>query len=198
MPMYDDVDSLRDTRWKHVFEIAKSEKQEGYVYMVSQSFSSFYTALIISNGKLTFLRIPRFTAKIKQFRLNKIKGEIKELKQMTQKLKKEIIVPKDRAEFYKKHANLTGEQSVQEGALRDTDRDFCYIEEVTFDNGYRAVIELIIGEDDNPNWAEGILFNPDNYEVSSCAGKDGDIFGEWFFWTGEPDVEYTVIVKEGV
>ncbi|MBP5478730.1 MAG: hypothetical protein J6Y15_05140, partial [Bacteroidaceae bacterium] len=43
MPMYDDVDSLRDTRWQRVFEIAKTEKQEGYVYMVSQSFSSFYT-----------------------------------------------------------------------------------------------------------------------------------------------------------
>ena len=81
MPMYSDVDSLRDTRWKRVFEIAKSEKQEGYVYMVSQSFTSYYTALIISNEKLTYLRIPRLTAKAKQFRQNKIKGKIKELKQ---------------------------------------------------------------------------------------------------------------------
>ena len=54
MPIYYDIDSLRNTRWKRVFEIAKSEKQEGYVYMVSQSFSSFYTALIISNGKTDF------------------------------------------------------------------------------------------------------------------------------------------------
>ncbi len=91
MPMYDDVDSLRDTRWKRVFEIAKSEKQEGYVYMVSQSFSSFYTALIISNGKLTFLRIPRFTAKAKQFRLNKIRNEIKELKRGIKNAKKDNL-----------------------------------------------------------------------------------------------------------
>lgn len=91
MPMYDDVDSLRDTRWKRVFEIAKSEKQEGYVYMVSQSFTSFYTALIISNGKLTFLRIPRFTAKVKQFRLNKIRNEIKELKRGIKIAKKDNL-----------------------------------------------------------------------------------------------------------
>ena len=115
---------------------------------------------------------------------------------MTKKYTKELIIPKDKAKFYKKHANLTGEQSVQEGALRDTDRDFCYIEEVTFDNGYRVVIELIIGEDDNPNWAEGSLFNPDEYEVQTSVAEDGNIFGEWFFWTREPDVEYTVIVKE--
>lgn len=116
---------------------------------------------------------------------------------MTKKYTKELIIPKDKAEFYKKHANLTGEQSVQEGALRDTDRDFCYIEEVTFDNGYRVVIELIIGEDNNPNWAEGSLFNPHEYEVQTSETEDGNIFGEWFFWTGEPDVEYIVIVKEG-
>lgn len=91
MPMYDDVDSLRDTRWKRVFEIAKSEKQEGYVYMVSQSFTSFYTALIISNGKLTFLRIPRLTAKVKQFRLNKIRNEIKELKRGIKIAKKDNL-----------------------------------------------------------------------------------------------------------
>ena len=90
-PFYDDVDSLRDTRWQRVFEIAKSEKQEGYVYMVSQSFSDFYTALIISNGKLTFLRIPRFTAKVKQFRLNKIRNEIKELKRGIKIAKKDNL-----------------------------------------------------------------------------------------------------------
>ena len=111
---------------------------------------------------------------------------------MTKKYTKELIIPKDRAEFYKKHANLTGNQSVSEGAYRDNN----YIEEVTFDNGYRVVIELIIGEDDNPNWSEGILFNPDEYEVQTSVAEDGDIFGEWFFWTGKPDVEYTVIVKE--
>ena len=81
LPFYDDVDSLRDTRWKRVFEIAKSEKQEGYVYMVSQSFTSYYTALIISNGKLTYIKVPWFTAKAKQIRLNNIRKEIKELKQ---------------------------------------------------------------------------------------------------------------------
>lgn len=113
---------------------------------------------------------------------------------MTQKLKKEIIVPKDRAEFYKKHANLTGDKSVEKGANRVTN----YIEEITFDNGYRVVIELFIGEDDNPNWSEGSLFNPDEYGVQTSVAEDGNIFGEWFFWTGEPDVEYTVIVKEGV
>ena len=111
----------------------------------------------------------------------------------TQKLTKEIIIPKDKAEFYKAHEGLTGEQSAELGEHYDN----VYCEEVTFDNGYRAVIEFIIADYDNPNWVEGVLFNPDDIEVCTCSADNGTVFGEWFFWTGEPDVEYTVIVKEG-
>lgn len=113
---------------------------------------------------------------------------------MTQKLTKEIIIPKDKAEFYKKHANLTGKQSEE----LEEHYDNVYCEEVTFEDGYRAVIEFVIADYDNPNWTEGSLFNTEDIEVCTCEGNDGNIFGEWFFWTGEPDVEYTVIVKEGV
>lgn len=113
---------------------------------------------------------------------------------MAKKYTKEIIIPKDRAKFYKKHANLTGEQSAELGEHYDN----VYAEDVTFDNGYRAVIEFVIADYDNPNWVEGSLFNTEDIEVCTCQAEAPDIFGEWFFWTGEPDIEYTVIVKEGV
>ena len=111
---------------------------------------------------------------------------------MTKKFTKEIIVPKDKAEFYKEHADLTGKESAELGEHYDN----VYCEEVTFEDGYKAVIEFVIADYDYPNWTEGSLFNTDDIEVSTCEGNDGNIFGEWFFWTDEPDTEYTVIVKE--
>ena len=112
----------------------------------------------------------------------------------TQKLTKEIIVPKDKAEFYRTFEGLTGEQSAELGEHYDN----MYCEEVTFDNGYKVIIEFIIADYDNPNWVEGILFNPDGEEVDSFSADNGTVFAEWFFQTEEPDVEYTVIVKEGI
>lgn len=114
---------------------------------------------------------------------------------MTQKLTKEIIIPKDKAEFYKKYSQLTGEQSEADGV----EYNCVYAEEVTFEEtGYKVCVELTIAEGSDHNFVEGNLRDKDGYAIQTCFSEDTDFFGEWFFWTGEPDVEYTVIVKEGV
>lgn len=112
---------------------------------------------------------------------------------MTKKLTKEIIVPKDKAEFYKKYSQLTGEQSKADGV----ECNCVYSEEVTFENGYKACIELTIAEGNEDNYVEGVLIDEDGFGIQNCYTEDNDFFGEWFFRTGEPNVEYTVIVKEG-
>ena len=110
---------------------------------------------------------------------------------MTKVYKKEINLTQEKGEFYNKFSGLTGEESTALGEHYDN----TYCEEVAFPNGYKAIIEFVIADYDNLNTATGYLFNKEGYVVQECYSEDGSVLGEWFFWTGNPDAHYHVILK---
>ena len=112
---------------------------------------------------------------------------------MTKVYKQEIQLSEEKAKFYNTFCGLTGEESTALGEHYDN----VYCEEVEFPNGYKAIIELVIADYDNPNTVTGVLINPEGYVVQECYSEYGDdnMLGEWFFWTGEPDAHYHVIIK---
>ena len=67
-------------------------------------------------------------------------------------------------------------------------------EEVVFDDGYRAVIQVIppTDEDSSTAWCQGVLFNPGGGEVF-CTVPCEDLKGEWHLYCGGD--EYIVNVQ---
>lgn len=69
--------------------------------------------------------------------------------------------------------------------------------EVVFPNGMRVAIQLIASEYDfideftPPAWTQGVLFNPDGFEVC-CTDVGDSLSGEYTLFDG--DDEYTVLV----
>ena len=75
------LDRFENAQWKMLFDIVKSEKLDGYVYVISPSFSYYHQVLVIGDSTLTYLTLPQYTAKRKKNNIKYLKNEIKRLKQ---------------------------------------------------------------------------------------------------------------------
>ena len=76
------LDHFENAQWKMLFDVVKSEELDGYVYVVSPSFFSYYHhVLVIGDSTLTYLTLPKYTAKRKKNNIKYLKNEIKRLKQ---------------------------------------------------------------------------------------------------------------------
>lgn len=86
------LDHFENAQWKMLFDIVKSEELDGYVYVVSPSFFSYYHhVLVIGDSTLTYLTLPKYTAKKKKENIKYLKKEIKKLKQDIKNEKKESV-----------------------------------------------------------------------------------------------------------
>ena len=92
--------------------------------------------------------------------------------------KLDIKTTHEKAEFFRKYANLNGAESAKLGEHYDN----IYTVEGTFENGYVAEIQFVIADYDNPNWTMGTLYDTHGNNIAECYGEDGDIFGEWYFY----------------
>ena len=101
-----------------------------------------------------------------------------------------ITIDKDKADFYEKFSEITGEQSAKLGEHYDN----MYSEVAHFDNGMKAIISLVIADYDNYNYTIGTLVDTNDREISECIGEV--MFGEWFFQMPNTcDDTYTVMVE---
>lgn len=76
------LDHFENAQWKMLYDVVKSEELDGYVYVVSPSFFSYYHhVLVIGDSTLTYLTLPQYTAKRKKNNIKYLKNEIKRLKQ---------------------------------------------------------------------------------------------------------------------
>lgn len=103
-----------------------------------------------------------------------------------------ITTTKEKADFFRKFANLNGEQSAELGEHYDN----IYCIEGVFDDGHVAEIQLVIADFDNPNWTMGTLYDKNGKNVAECYGEDGNVFGEWFFQLQGSDDTYTVTIED--
>ena len=86
------LDHFENAQWKMLFDVVKSEELDGYVYVVSPSFFSYYHhVLVIGDSTLTYLTLPKYTAKKKKENIKYLKKEIKKLEQDIKNEKKESV-----------------------------------------------------------------------------------------------------------
>ena len=71
-------------------------------------------------------------------------------------------------------------------------RNESLIKTVTFPNGNFVDIKLNIGDEDEPNWTEAVLFNKEGQQIAYTEPED-TFTGEWYL-TSDMD-EYVVTVK---
>jgi len=57
------LDRFENAQWKMLFDIVKSEKLDGYVYVISPSFSYYHQVLVIGDSTLTYLTLPQYHSK---------------------------------------------------------------------------------------------------------------------------------------
>ena len=81
MPYTFHLDHFENAQWKMLFDVVKSEELNGYVYVISPSFSYYHQVLVIGDSTLTYLTLPQYTAKRKKNNIKYLKNEIKRLKQ---------------------------------------------------------------------------------------------------------------------
>ena len=75
------LDRFENAQWKMLFDVVKSEELDGYVYVISPSFSYYHQVLVIGDSTLTYLTLPQYTAKRKKNNIKYLKNEIKRIKQ---------------------------------------------------------------------------------------------------------------------